>query len=312
MVRKLGWFVVVAGFIALVIYGGTAESGPMGWLNASQQALFGSYSRKFSFLIVFFGAFAVASPLLLWLFFADAKARVGPEAAKDFGKVAVEMMAPTPRTLPSLRFWFGAWVVVTALIWAGCAGWALWQAQQRRGDADASYLPFKVAQGARAPAGADHLALQGRLLWDRVVAKQPSHASTPELELVPIVGDDWREGDAVQFVARIERGDLTITRARPRRGEEPLLVRVSGDLPTPAIPVFKQLGAPLANDAVAVKVVPSIGQAPSDAAGVDWSDVRLSGLIGSIIWAVAVAAIVLSTLVNGRTGSRQALSRRDA
>lgn len=291
MARKLGWFLVFIGYIALVSYFAMGDTGPIGWLDSFQQENFGSYSRKTSAVVLTFIVTALISPLLLRLMRADARARIGDEAARDPAKLAAAMQLPGDDVrLRDIgwRKWLISWVALMLLIWLACLGWGAWDAFRRGGDTRATYAPIEVSRTAAPPAGADHLALTGRLLWERVVSKKQPYQTLPEEELVPIVGRDWREGDPVQFVARVELGDRTIER-RPRPfGRDPILVRLGGAPPTAAGPVFAKMGVPLADGAVAVTVVPSKEGRPLESSGVDWDTVKLWGIALSVLCSVLV------------------------
>ena len=305
MARRIGWFIVVVGYVALVWYGVTGESGPMGWLNALQQRWFDSYSQKASFAVVTVAALLIASPLLFWLMLADAKAKLGPEDAKDLAKIAAAMRDTAPPTASGSRssnvlVFLVAWLGITAAIWIGCGAYSMWEAHVQSADATARYVPFHLAKGAVAPRGEDHLAVDGKLLWERVVAKRKPSSTKPEEELVPIVGRDWRIGDVVDMVARIEDQRDPVDRNAPG-SDSPLLVRVAGAVPTAALTVFDKMQAPISDRAVMVVVVPSPSASAAAATGIDVPNLMLRGIVSTLVWTLSLLAIGLAML---RAGSR--------
>lgn len=67
-----------------------------------------------------------------------------------------------------------------------------------------------------------------------------------------------RQGDPVHFVARLDaNGERLLRSALQRNAGDAILVRSDGAVPTPARQVFSRLHAPIADDAIAVALVPS-------------------------------------------------------
>jgi hypothetical protein len=131
-----------------------------------------------------------------------------------------------------------------------------------------------------------HWALQGRLLWDRSATHTTrSGGRETETAYVPVACADWRPGDGVQFVVRLPKSQIWALQHRADGADTPLLVRVTGALPTPSRAVFQRLEAPPIEAAVLVEVIASRAGQVSDADPTfDWTKTKLIGLAVSATW----------------------------
>lgn len=263
--------------VAAGVYGGygmVSGTGLAGWFNYLQQSVFGSYSMKLTMLLLIV---AVLGVWLAALFLASA-------VFKDDGGVSAaalvqKMAAPHDRPLTSRSL-----VMLTLgtllLIWIGGYAMLWWNNRIDREDTRAQYQGLDLADpaAATAPLGS-HVALKGQLLRQRTVVSQHGSGSTarPEYHLLPMVGPGWQEGQPARFVVKVKQladlspgghaGALPLWRppgqaAPAPRGEPPVLGRLEGALPVPAVQEFRKMGVPLSDDAQIVRWVPSKDGAP--------------------------------------------------
>ena len=290
--------------VALAFYVTFAETGPIGWLNAGQMWVAGSYSPKLSVLalIVVVGIPAI----LAWnaLFPNGARGRsaeVAPVASRPPSRTALLAMT---------------WLVLVSIIWIGAVGYRYWQQRQSDRDVAAEYAPIELAAGMTNAVGDhDHLALRGRVLGERTVAQRGDGDSSAHTLLVPIVERTWRPGDPVHFVVKVE-GASTLPAALQVDGA-PILVRSAGGVPVPALQVFERMKTPIAADALALVLVPSQdGRAVATTPGFSWEGIVIWCSVGSLLVTLllAMAAIVpaLSERAERKRQARRAaeLSRR--
>lgn len=253
---KIFWLIV--GFVALMgfsAYAAFGETGPIGWINAGQVAVFGSYSPKISAFVLM--AVVALPVVVIWAMVAPASLQGNAQ------KLGTAIDTPV-RPYLTIKSVLAGWVVFVAVVWAAAYGYAAWQQHTQSSGASAAYAPLELVPGMKdAAAGHDHLAVRGRLLGDHVVARKKGSSGSEATMLVPVVERGWREGDPVHFVVRLGAdGDSTL-RSVMQRPSESLLVRTDGSVPTLARQVFDRMRAPLADDAVALVLVAAQGGLPA-------------------------------------------------
>jgi hypothetical protein len=319
-----GWIIIVVffgGIFALCWYGATGETGPMGWLNSWQAGHFGSYSRGVSFAILGFAGALVATPTLAILAAARKKrAGSGPTPASITAPADAKVASMQAVMLDSsrwrLRSVLTLWLTVVVLLWGVVLAWHAWDFYRRSSDAGSVYTPLRLARDTPVarPGDGSHLALQGRLLWDRsVTRKTTTDQREVEEVFVPMAGADWRAGDAVQFVVQLERSGVWALQNRQDGADAPLLVRVEGAIPTPSRAVFQRAEAPPTDDAVLVEVVASTaGQVTDARPAFDWEQAKLIGLALSGIWTAGLGIGVPARLLKDRLQRRREAKQRPA
>ena len=295
---------LVAGFaawLAFVTYGVVAETGPIGWLNYAQQSVFGAYSRKFSFLVLLSGAFVLLG-LGWWIVDAVAE-RFG--TARRLPAPATLLEVTDPPTTTRGLIW--SCVVVVPLIWAGGYGVYAWAQNEDRADRTARYEPVDLAETAAAPQDKTHLALRGRLLWERTVVRQKNQGSTPEETFVPVVGPRWKEGDEVTFIARMGPSERSIIERGERRMAGVVLVRTDGAVPVPAAQEFRKMGAPNSDSATLLRVVLSQAGQPEvrDDAESDFRLYLYAAAFCSVFYVLFIGAVILGQALKARREGRR-------
>jgi len=321
------WLVLmlVSGvLIGVMWYGATGETGVMGWLNNWQQQRFGSYSRSLSFLAMSMGGvIAGAAVWGLGLLLLEApKPTVPPADAASTPELAEPARSPAAAAAPARRsFWrqtLRVWIIGAALCWGSMLAIATWDYTSRTRDAEDAYTPAVLTRGTLVPGAGkgSRYALQGRLLWDRSATRQARNSSTAETVFVPIVNADWQAGEPVRFVVQLGRAQaVALSRApadaTPGTAAEPLLVRVTGQPPTPAVPVFSRAQAPLADDAWLLEPVASQrGQVADVRPAFNW---EVPGRIGSGMAGVWTFAVCLGALMfRPRAAGKPAPAAADA
>ncbi len=305
-----GWIIVIVffgGLFALCWYGATGETGPMGWLNSWQVGGSGSYSRTLSFAVVCVAGAVIAAPAVgLWTVVTQ-KSRGRPGGPSPSitepadAKIAALRAGMSERSRWRWRTIVTVWLTGVVLAWTVVLTWHGWDFHRRSADAHSAYTPLRLARTATVarPDDGSHLALQGRLLWDRSVTRKPKDGGTdPEVVFVPAAGADWRPGDAVQFVVEFAPSQVWAIQNRADGTDAPLLVRVEGALPTATRPVFQQAEAPPTDAAVLVKVVAShAGQVNETSPTFDWENARLISLVLSGMWTLSLVTAGLAILV---------------
>ena len=311
------WLILLALIgvpVGLAWYATTADTGPIGWLNAMQASNTGSYSRALSAVILFAAVGLVAAPVLgLWAVLRKKFPAPAPAARPGAPAPMTFRDAFEPGSVQALRLrrrtGFVAWAVGFVLIWAGVFAWNAWDWHQRLADANDSYAPLRLTRDARVarPDAGAHVALQGRLLWDRAVSKrEKTGTSTVVTAYVPMVAADWRPGDAVQFVAQLEQGRAYWLQHRVPPVEGPLLARVGAAIPTASRAVFQQEEAPPTDDAVLLEVIESQGGQVADARpAFDLSMALILSAVFSGFWTFIALAVLLRVWLDGRKARRQ-------
>lgn len=264
-------------------YGSFTDTGPVGWLNALQQRLFGSYYGLVSFGLVMAAIALVGGAL--W----DGLARLmGREPDGVVGQVLLGPgraapppppapgrpivpgedpgAAPAPAAAPAAPSamggtFFAIAVVCSALAWIIGGALYLQKTRAAQEDATATYAAVTLTDGAPLPPGQPtHLALQGIPVPEIQVVHHTDGGSSQreDYSLQPVVGIGWKPGSPVAFILRLDSGhrlpapDLHPDWSPRNPREVRLLVRRGGPVPTPAVPEFKKMGVPLAADAALV------------------------------------------------------------
>jgi hypothetical protein len=293
--RWIARAVLIGGYAAVCIYAAVSETGPIGWINYAQQSVFGAYSQKMTMLVAIVASFAVLGPLW-WAI--DALARsMGVSAGLP--TVAALSGADTPVTNRGLLL---SSLVAIPVIWAG--GYAIyWTIEhQHREDAAARYEPIELTRGAVAALPASgYVAVRGRLLWQRTVALTKGSSSTPEYTLVPLVSKDWREGEPVPFVTRIDNSNRYLAERSSRSGSV-LLGRADGAVAVPAAQEFKKMDVPTTDATVLLRLIPSENGAPAvrDTAESDWQIYLWLALGCSVFYLLMMGVIILGRLNHER------------
>lgn len=258
MLQRLAITLVVVGLTGYWIYELSTETGMVGWLNWGQQALTGSYSWKLSavvsMLVMIMGGGIVVGALSMMGGVPDPKADQALFGAPG----------PQGETQPvSVKGAIGVGLVLSAIAWAIGLGWYFWNGWQQRSDLNATYEPVVLRDGQAPPSPVGrHLALQGRLLGDHVLThtkKGGASSKREDYHLVPVAAPGWVAGQPVPYVVKVAHlGELQAYVDAQRRGAPtPLLVRLDGALPVPALQQFEKSGVALASGARMLAVVPS-------------------------------------------------------
>ena len=261
---------VAAGAYAL--HGLVTDTGPAGWINYLQQAVFGSYSMKLTMFGLMVGVFAVVA--LAWWF-----ASIGqPDRPSPVLHAFIHGAGgkPTGNSWQMLVQVCAGFIVVT---WAIGFGAVWWNNRIDREDSAATYEPVIASDNNPMPtAGGTHVALGGRLLRERVVefSRGSSSSRSPSYYLVPVVAPGWREGQPASYVIKVDRiENLAIHRVPPMPMRLPVpivamparslvepppvrwLGRVEGQVPVPAAQEFRKMGVPLPDGGQLVRWIPS-------------------------------------------------------
>ncbi len=267
--RNLALGVVGVAAVAYAVHGLVTGTGLVGWLNALQQDLFGAYSLKVSAIVVIFGLMVAGVGAWSLLMRATGRGDDGAMARLMFGARAVP---DRPRPVSARLLWRVCLGLVLATWIFGYAAMR-WMAAEQRADAQASYEPVLLVDGAPLPhPQGRHLRLQGRLLSDQVLTHRSGSGGSAreDYQLVPVAAPGWRPGQAVGYVIQVQHLQLLPgQRPAPLRlmGEPPaaadaLLARVDGAVPVAAAQAFRQQGVMLAPDAQLLHWVPSRGDRP--------------------------------------------------
>ncbi len=249
--------------LGIGFYGLATDTGPVGWLNALQQQILGSYSEFFSLMIVVFAVMGVGLVLWLWvekLLGLGTKGPGGqpappkpPPPVMERGKIQPKRPASPGRT------YFITAVVITAATWV--IGGALYgrRVMTLRDDASAVYQPVELLDARPMPVlSGKHLALRGIPVPELAVVFKSG--SVEDYRLVAVVGLGWEPDHPVQVVARLETSQTldqgSDSGQAPRElTQVELLVRRLGPVPVPALAEFRKMRAPLADNVIMVTPV---------------------------------------------------------
>jgi hypothetical protein len=295
---------------AYVVYSAVTGSGLVGWLHYAQQAVFGSYYEKLSFILAA-GASFLLSGLLLYLgtlawpgYFGLKGIAPGPLAGVPLGAKPAQKSSAQPARVLLVP------AILIPLVWLGGYAVYAWIAHQRAEDALAQYQAIDLrVPGPFRPAGS-HLALRGGTVPPDLVLAQirdPGKAwQKVEYRLAPIVQRDWKPGEAVSFVLKAEDpadlADLLPPEPSgaqhgappPRRPEDSLVfARVGGSVSPAAAAEFRKSGASLADRVYVLERVPAENGLPVDRS-TDIRDYFLAcGLVSVILFALALATWIM-------------------
>jgi len=189
--------VIVLGVCGYSYYGSETGTGPIGWLNYAQQAIFGSYSWKGSLLL----ALCLMGGLVVLVEFGWKKVSGSTDDGEQgvgsrilFGPRATPSIGTAPQKPATSLAAQGKILLQTAVIvviatWAiGFAVYWSYEAEQRE-DASAQYEPIDLSDGAplHQPRGS-HIALSGSVQPDAALAHTTESGGTTreDYQLVPI------------------------------------------------------------------------------------------------------------------------------
>ena len=295
-------------------YGVFTDSGAVGWLNALQQRLFGSYQPLVSFTVVITAAVLAAVLASNGVARLRRLASAGGGTAQDFlsppqaapppvAAPATSAAAPSPGRRPSqARSMAMIALVMLPLTWAVGAGVYWWIVREAKADAAADYQPVELTEGVALPALAgNHLALKGIPVTGAVVVHSSGNgsASSEDYQLVPVVGIGWSPGRPVQFVVKVEQTEVLPSpryppdpRARHPR-EVVLLTKVAGPIPTVAFAEFQKMRVPLATEARLLRLVPALEGKPvvPDASGTRIVTIGLCGIVSLVLLIMPIAGL---------------------
>jgi hypothetical protein len=118
--------------------------------------------------------------------------------------------------------------------------------------------------------------------------------------------EGWRPGDPVHFVVNVEtRGATTLPAALQDDGGA-ILVRTAGSVPVPALQVFSRMKAPIADDAVALALVPSQNGRPvATEPGFGWDGIVIWCTVGSLLVTILLALAVAVPALSQRSARRR-------
>jgi len=252
--------VIVLGVCGYSYYGSETGTGPIGWLNYAQQAIFGSYSWKGSLLL----ALCLMGGLVVLVEFGWKKVSGSTDDGEQgvgsrilFGPRATPSIGTAPQKPATSLAAQGKMLLQTAALiviatWAiGFAVYWSYAAEQRE-DASAQYEPIDLSDGAplHQPRGS-HIALSGSVQPDAALAHTTESGGTTreDYQLVPISSRGWAEGQTVAFVLQIkDRSELEApTPASPPAHGDPattgaFMARIDGPVPGPVALEFKKIG----------------------------------------------------------------------
>ena len=305
--KAIFWLIVgVAALVAFVSYAAWGETGPIGWINAGQVAVLGWYSRRMSAMVLM--ALAGLPVMAIWAVVAPHSLR---RNAQKVGAVMDTPVRPHAMRTSTLAGWvFLAWAVCVALVWAAVYASALWQQHRQTTDASAVYSPLELTPGMKdAAAGREYLALRGQVLGQHAVSRKKANNGGEAMTLLPVVERGWHEGDPVHFVLRFGAEEEVPLRKALQQSES-LRVRTDGAVPTLARQAFERLGAPLADDAVAlVPMTASAGNAAGSMPDGGGSHVATTGVIGTAL-VTGLFAMVVGALVGSARQARKRAAKK--
>ena len=319
-----------AGALALLAwcaYGLVTDTGPAGWVNYAQSAVFGSYSVEVTGLLLFIavgvlfglaasfvrddgGANSAVAKRLLFGPGAKGEPAETTAAAQTTQRAQAAATEPTAQAAPG-KVLAAVGLGFVAVTWAVGYGAWWWLAAENREDAAASYEKIVLADNSPAPQPSGrHVQLEGRLLGDHILTHRSgqSGSKSDDYHLVPVASPSWRPGQPVDYVVKIRNlGDLAQRRpafdatGRPA-ARDALLARMAGDVAVPAAQEFRKNGVALSPAARLVRWVPSKGERP------DVHDTSTEDLHFTIGLCTAISAVIVLTL--GLAGWMVARQRR--
>jgi hypothetical protein len=313
MARSDGVTLVAAlGGGAYAGYGVFTDTGAVGWLNALQQRLFGSYQPMISFtvvlVVVFVAVTLVWDGAVRWLRPDSARGAAAPDAqgppppiASSGAGRSAPAVAATPARRPSQALAIAKIsLVLLPLTWAVGGGVYWWLVREAKADAAARYQAVELTDGVALPAlEGDHLALRGIPVTEAVVVKSSGSGSakSEDYRLVPVVGVGWRPDRPVPFVVKVEAGEVLPSPAYPpdpkaRHARDVVLfTKLAGAFPTAALTEFQKMRVPLAPEARLLRLVPTLEGKPvvPDRSGTRIATFGLCGLVSLMLLVMPIA-----------------------
>jgi hypothetical protein len=243
------------------------DSGAVGWLNALQQRLFGSYQPLLSFAVVLLAVMGAVTGVWAGV----ARLLRPPEEAVTVEGLLAPSVAPRSfspaSTRPGQARTLGLLtLVLLPVTWLAGWGATSWLLRESREDAAATYQAVELTDGVPLPQlTGTHVALKGIPLPETAVSHRTSGGtgSGPDYQLIPLVGVGWRPGHPVHFVARVGAGEAPPSPAYPPdpRARNPrevlLLAKTAGSIPEVAVAEFLKVNVPLDSNAKLLRLVPS-------------------------------------------------------
>ncbi|CAN5481225.1 hypothetical protein BH10PSE17_BH10PSE17_03190 [soil metagenome] len=304
---------IVVPALAFGVWVTVAETGPIGWFNAIQQSMTGSYSVKVSVFLLL-GTVSGAIWLGISLYEKVVRPVLGERVAANFESAlaskaqAVARVDSRPVTPAQMAV---GWLMLVPILWACCYGWYWWKQREHQQDLSAQYVSVDLGSNdGSAAEGHDHLAVRGRYLFDQTLTFRQGSQKRPEYSLVPIVGRNWQPGQAVTFIARVE--DVQAFTYERKQDKDPytFLAARTGDVPSVAVGEFEKLGAPVGPSTLMLRVVPSHEGRPTLDGSAE-SDFRTFYIVGTICTAVIAVLVLTLSLIKVRLAwsERRARSR---
>ena len=111
----------------------------------------------------------------------------------------------------------------------------------------------------------------------------------------------------MHFVVSLDKYNESALRGALRGAADSILVRADGSPPTPARQVFTRMGAPLADDARLLALVPSQnGKPTAGPTETDWNGILIWGAAGSAVVTLFFAFFAAAPWLSARQGKKDA------
>ncbi|CAN5305189.1 hypothetical protein BH09PSE6_BH09PSE6_09720 [soil metagenome] len=259
MLRAFLLFLIIVLALGFGVWAIATDAGPIGWFNALQQSLTGSYSVKLSvllFLIVICGVvwgggtlYLVIRPML------GSRVTERLEASVAGGVQAMARTNNRPVTPMHVAL---AWLMLLPVAWACSYGWYWFKQREHQQDLIAQYASVDLGSNdGSAGEGHDHLAVRGRYLFDQTLTFREGNQKRPKYSLVPIVGRTWQSGQPVTYVARVDDVQAFMYERKNDKDPFTFLAAPEGDVPSVAAVEFEKMGTPVGPSTRLLRVVPS-------------------------------------------------------
>lgn len=249
--KDVAILVIVLGVGGYSYHASETGTGPIGWLDYAQRAIFGSYSETGSYLLALFLVFALAAlALAVWKKVFKSRHRdkrgAGPRIPSGTRATPSAALAPRGRMVFLILIFFLAatWAIGFALYWS--------YATEQRKNASAQYTHIDLGDGApvRQPLGS-HIELRGGVPLDATLVHlvDKHDLDWQSNEFVPIASRGWVKGQAVTFVVKFAgRSEVPPTGAAARDHQAitgVIVAQIDGPVPGPVALEFKKIGVPL-------------------------------------------------------------------
>lgn len=236
---------MVLGVGGYCSYAHVTGTGPIGWLNYAQRAIFGSYSETGSYILAVFLLIALAIlALAAW----EKVGKSRPRGKKRKGPRT--RATPPPAPAPPLRMALQIMIFFLLATWA--IGFALyWSYATEQRENAGRYTPVDLSGGAPLPRPLGSLIeLRGGVPLDALVhLVEEDDLVWRANRFVPIASRGWVKGQAVTFVVMLKgSSELTKRLAAAQDMQVPagiLMARITGPVPGPEALEFKQRGIQL-------------------------------------------------------------------